>query len=169
MSLVTRLLTRSDTRQRARRLADLALKLWEESSLSTESLDHYKPIKAQTSYAIDDHPNLTADSAMRPIFDALSTELKALDPCATEEFTKLYVAYKAETNFVDVVPRANHLGLTMNLEFQELNDLRAIARDVTEIDTWGNGDVFVALDSVDNLPYVLGLIRQALDKQLGDA
>ena len=74
---------------------------------------------------------------MRPIFDALSTELKALDPCVTEEFTKLYVAYKAETNFVDVVPRANHLGLTMNLEFQELNDLRAIARDVTEIDTWG--------------------------------
>ena len=44
-----------------------------------------------------------------------------------------------------------------------------IARDVTEIDTWGNGDVFVALDSVDNLPYVLGLIRQALDKQLGAA
>ena len=70
---------------------------------------------------------------------------------------------------MDVVPRANHLGLTMTLEFQELNDLRAIARDVTEIDTWGNGDVFVALDSVDNLPYVLGLIRQALDKQLGDA
>ena len=155
--------------KRARRLADLAPKIWEEPSLSTESLEHYKPVKAQTSYTIDDHPNLTADSAMRPIFDALSTELKALDPCVTEEFTKLYVAYKAETNFVDVVPRANHLGLTMNLEFQELNDLRAIARDVTEIGTWGNGDVFVALDSVDNLPYVLGLIRQALDKQLGDA
>jgi uncharacterized protein with ParB-like and HNH nuclease domain/predicted transport protein len=155
--------------KRARRLADLAPKIWEEPSLSTESLEHYKPVKAQTSYTIDDHPNLTADSAMRPIFDALSTELKALDPCVTEEFTKLYVAYKAETNFVDVVPRASHLGLTMNLEFHELNDPRAIARDVTEIGTWGNGDVFVAIDSVDNLPYALGLIRQALDKQLGDA
>ena len=155
--------------KRARRLADLAPKIWEEPSLSTESLEHYKPVKAQTSYTIGDHPNLSADSAMRPIFDALSTELKALDPCVTEEFTKLYVAYKAETNFVDVVPLVGLLRLTMNLEFHELNDPRAIARDVTEVGTWGNGDVEFALDSVDNLPYVLGLIRQSLDKQLGDA
>ena len=155
--------------KRARRLADLAPKIWEEPSLSTESLEHYKPVKAQTSYTIDDHPNLTADSAMRPIFDALSTELKALDPCVTEEFRKLYVAYKAETNFVDVVPQVKNLNLFLNLEIHELHDPRAIASDVSEVGTWGNGDVLVALDSVDNLPYVLGLIRQALDKQLGDA
>ena len=155
--------------KRARRLADLAPKIWEEPSLSTESLEHYKPVKAKTSYTIGDHPNLSADSAMRPIFDALSTELKALDPCVTEEFTKLYAAYKAETNFVDVVPQVKNLNLFLNLEIHELHDPRAIASDVSEVGTWGNGDVLVALDSVDNLPYVLGLIRQSLDKQLGDA
>ena len=155
--------------KRARRLADLAPKIWEEPSLSTESLEHYKPVKAKTSYTIGDHPNLSADSAMRPIFDALSTELKALDPCVTEEFTKLYTAYKAETNFVDVVPQVKNLNLFLNLEIHELHDPRAIASDVSEVGTWGNGDVLVALDSVDNLPYVLGLIRQSLDKQLGDA
>ena len=155
--------------KRARRLADLAPKIWEEPSLSTESLEHYKPVKAKTSYTIDDHPNLTADSAMRPIFDALSAELKALDPCVTEEFRKLYVAYKAETNFVDVVPQVKKLNLFLNLEIHELHDPRAIASDVSEVGTWGNGDVLVALDSDDNLSYVLGLILQALDKQLGDA
>jgi predicted transport protein len=35
----------------------------------------------------------------------------ALDPCVSEEFLKLYVAYKAETNFVDVVPQAKRLRL----------------------------------------------------------
>jgi len=155
--------------KRARRLADLAPKIWEEPSLSTESLEHYKPVKAKTSYTIGDHPNLSADSAMRPIFDALSTELKALDPCVTEEFTKLYAAYKAETNFVDVVPQVKNLNLFLNLEIHELHDPRAIASDVSEVGTWGNGDVLVALDSDDNLSYVLGLILQALDKQLGDA
>ena len=155
--------------KRARRLADLAPKIWEEPSLSTESLEHYKPVKAKTSYTIGDHPNLSADSAMRPIFDALSTELKALDPCVTEEFRKLYVAYKAETNFVDVVPQVKKLNLFLNLEIHELHDPRAIASDVSEVGTWGNGDVLVALDSDDNLSYVLGLILQALDKQLGDA
>lgn len=33
-------------------------------------------------------------------------EVLALSPVVTEEFLKLYVAYKAETNFVDVVPQA---------------------------------------------------------------
>jgi predicted transport protein len=106
---------------------------------------------------------------MRSVFDSLSTEVRALDPCVTEEFTKLYVAYKAETNFVDVVPQLKKLSLTLNLEFHELHDPRAIASDVTGIGMWGNGDALVSLDSLDDLPYVLGLIRQALDKQLGDA
>jgi len=39
----------------------------------------------------------------------------ALDPCISEEFWKLYVAYKAETNFVDVVPQANRFKLSLNM------------------------------------------------------
>ncbi len=54
-------------------------------------------------------------------------------------------------------------------EANELHDPRAIASDVTGIGMWGNGDVSVSLDSLDDLPYVVGLIRQALDKQLGDS
>jgi predicted transport protein len=41
---------------------------------------------------------------MRELFNAFRTEVIALNPCVTEEFLKLYVAYKAETNFVDVSP-----------------------------------------------------------------
>ena len=44
----------------------------------------------------------------------------------TEEFLKLYVAYKAETNFVDVVPQAKRLRLSLNLAFSEINDPRGI-------------------------------------------
>ena len=39
------------------------------------------------------------------MFEAFRKAVLALDPCVSEEFLKLYVAYKAETNFVDVVPR----------------------------------------------------------------
>ena len=41
---------------------------------------------------------------MRDLFDAFRKQVLALDPVVSEEFLKLYVAYKAETNFVDVVP-----------------------------------------------------------------
>ncbi len=155
--------------KRASRLADIAPTVWSAPSLSPESLEQWRPTTKRTNYTIDDHPRLAADAPMRSVFDSLSTEVRALDPCVTEEFTKLYVAYKAETNFVDVVPQVKKLSLTLNLEFHELHDPRAIASDVTGIGMWGNGDVWVPLDSIDDLPYVVDLIRQALDKQLGDS
>jgi predicted transport protein len=33
---------------------------------------------------------------------------------------------------------------------------------------WGNGDVAVTLSSLDELPYILGLVRQSLELQLGN-
>jgi predicted transport protein len=91
----------------------------------------------------------------------------ALDPCVTEEFLKLYVAYKAETNFVDVVPQAKQLRLSLNLPFAEISDPKGVCRDVSGLGRWGNGDVEVRLNNSDELPYVVGLVRQSLEKQLG--
>ena len=80
---------------------------------------------------------------------------------------KLYIAYKAETNFVDVVPQAKRLRLSLNLDFHEIEDGRGLCRDVTGLGRWGNGNVELGLSSADDLPYAIGLIRQALEKQLG--
>ena len=57
------------------------------------------------------------------------------------EFLKLYVAYKAETNFVDVVPQAKRLRLSLNMDFHEIHDPKGLAKDVTGLGRWGNGDV----------------------------
>ena len=92
----------------------------------------------------------------------------AIDPCVSEEFLKLYVAYKAETNFVDAVPQATRVSLTLNMGFHELHDPRGMARDVTNIGRWGNGDIEIRLEGIDDLPYVMGLVRQAYERQMGD-
>lgn len=104
---------------------------------------------------------------MKPVFEALSKAVQALNPNVTEEFLKLYVAYKAETNFVDVVPQAKRLLLVLNIGVAELDDPRGLCRDISNIGRWGNGDVEVGLSSLNELPYVMGLIRQALDRQMG--
>ena len=75
-----------------------------------------------TEPSLDDHLNLAADSRMRPLFETFRKEVLALDPCVSEEMLKLYVAYKAETNFVDVVPQKSLLRLSLNLHFHELHD-----------------------------------------------
>ena len=85
-----------------------------------------------------------------------------------EEFLKLYVAYKAETNFVDVIPQAKKLRLSLNMKFHEIEDPKGLCRDVTGLGRWGNGDVEVSLSNIDELPYVIGLIRQSLEKQMGN-
>lgn len=85
----------------------------------------------------------------------------------SEEFLKLYVVYKAETNFVDVVPQVKRLRLSLNMSFHEIDDPKGICVDVTNLGRWGNGDVEIGLSSLDELPYVMGLIRQSFDRQMG--
>jgi predicted transport protein len=107
--------------------------------------------------------------SLSAVFEAFRKEVLALDPCVTEEFLKLYVAYKAETNFVDVVPQAKRLRLSLNMGFPDINDPKGFCKDVSGLGRWGNGDVEVGLSSLDELPYVIGLVRQSLEKQMGSA
>ena len=154
---------------RATRLAEQVTKVWAQPELPAEVLETYRrKTERPASYTLADHPNLADGSPMRSLFDAFRKEVVALDPCVTEEVLKLYVAYKAETNFVDVVPQKSRLRLSLNLPFHELNDPRGFAKDVTGIGRWGNGDAEVGMTEVDELSYVMGLVRQAFEKQMGD-
>ncbi|MBK8246853.1 MAG: DUF262 domain-containing protein [Gemmatimonadetes bacterium] len=154
---------------RAGRLADQALTVWTAPRLDAARLAVYLPEKAAAigGYSIEDHPHLST-GGMRGVFDAFRKEVLALDPCVIEEFKKLYVAYKAETNFVDVVPQAKRLILTLNMTFAEINDPKGLCRDVAGMGRWGNGDVEVGIKSLDELPYVMGLVRQSFERQMGD-
>ena len=149
-------------------LAEVARAVWTAPKLDSVILDAYKP-KPLTSgiYTIDDHPHLAA-GPLREVFEAFRKEVLALDPCVTQEFMKVYVAYKAETNFVDVVPQAKRLRLSLNIPFPEISDPKGLCQDVTNVGRWGNGDVEVGLPSLDELPYVMGLVRQSFEKQMGN-
>ena len=127
-----------------------------------------KTVEQARAYTIEDHPHLRDGTLTRQLFEEFRREVLAIDPCVSEEFLKLYVAYKAETNFVDVVPQASRMRLTLNMRFDELHDPKGIAADVTDVGRWGNGDVEVRLNSPEELPYVMGLVRQAFERQMDD-
>ena len=153
---------------RANKLADMALDVWVAPKLSATVWATYKPAPAvsPSGYTIANHPNLLAGS-QKEVFAAFRKEVLALDPCVTEEFLKLYVAYKAETNFVDVVPQLKRLRLTLNMAFSEINDPKGLCKDVTSIGRWGNGDIEIGLSTLAEAPYVMGLVRQSFEKQMG--
>jgi len=156
--------------ERAARLASRAAQIWGPADLPREVLAAYEETEAKaqpSAYSLDDHPNLQG-GITRDLYDVLRQEVLALDDCVREEVLKLYIAFKAETNFLDVVPQAKRLRLSLNLPFAELDDPRGMAKDVSGLGRWGNGDVEVRLESLSELPYVMGLVRQSLERQLGD-
>nr|WP_250158544.1 DUF5655 domain-containing protein [Escherichia coli] len=126
-------------------------------------------VERGTGYVLADFPQLEEGKHIRVLFDSLSDAVMALDAGVTREILKLYVAFKAETNFVDVVPQKSRLRLSLNMPFHELVDPKCMAKDVTDIGRWGNGDVEVGFSDLSELPYVMGLIRQAFEKQMDNA
>jgi predicted transport protein len=77
---------------------------------------------------------------------------------------KKYIGFVANSNFVDVHPQMSQLKLWINMTKGELDDPKNIARDVSAIGHWGNGDYEVIIKSDDNLSYLITLIKQSFSK-----
>ncbi len=160
--------------ERAKALSDMAVKVWESPKLSNDVLDSYRPaIKEKNGYTIDDYPFLSPKSTsyvekMRSLFEVLRKEVLAMDPVVVEEHLKQYIAFKAETNFLDVVPQAKRLRLSLNMPFSEISDHRGICENIAGIGRWGNGDVEVGFSEIDDLPYIMSLVRQSFERQMNN-
>ncbi|GAA9023847.1 DUF262 and DUF1524 domain-containing protein [Helicobacter pylori] len=156
-----------EIKKRAKDLADSALKIWTYPNLNAETLEKYKPKKDKKEKKVYGLSSYKFDSHSRELFDILSKEIKALDEKIAEKFNQDYISYKFNKNFVDIVVQTKDLKLYLNMKFNELQDEKNLARDMTNIGHLGNGDIEVKLETKENIPYCLGLIKQALEKQMG--
>ncbi|OOQ14908.1 hypothetical protein B0X61_05690 [Helicobacter pylori] len=153
--------------KRANDLADWALKIWTYPKLEAETLEKYKPKKEKKTYDLSSYK---FSSNSRELFDILRKEIKALDERITENFMKHYITYKHDTIFASIAPLKYELNLILNMDFSELQDEieeKLKIRNVSKTGHLGVGDVEVKLKTKENIPYCLGLIKQALEKQMG--
>ncbi len=154
-----------EIKKRANDLADWALKIWTYPKLDAETLEKYKQ-KGKREKKVYDLSSYKFGSHSRELFDILSKEIKALDEKITEKFNKMCISYKFDTNFVSIVPLKNGgLNLYLNMPFYELQDEKNLARKAKG--NYGNGKIEVKLETKENILYCLGLIKQALEKQMG--
>ncbi|GAA9293900.1 DUF262 and DUF1524 domain-containing protein [Helicobacter pylori] len=156
-----------EIKKRANDLADLALKIWTYPKLDAETLEKYKPKKDKKEKKVYDLSSYKFGSHSRELLDILSKGIKALDEKIVENFNQDYISYKFSKNFVDIVVQTKDLKLYLNMKFNELQDEKNLARDMTNKGHLGNGDIEVKLETKENIPYCLGLIKQALEKQMG--
>ncbi|WP_187854377.1 DUF262 and DUF1524 domain-containing protein [Helicobacter pylori] len=156
--------------KRASDLADWALKIWTYPKLDLETLEEYKPKKDKKEKKAYDLSSYKFSPHSRELFDILRKEIKALDERVTENFMKHYITYKHDTIFASVVPLKSELTLNLKMDFSELQDEikeKLKIRDVSNIGRPCVGNMEVELETKENIPYCLGLIKQALEKQMG--
>ncbi|PUD59922.1 hypothetical protein C2R58_03315 [Helicobacter pylori] len=158
--------------KRANDLADWALKIWTYPNLDAETLEKYKPKKEKKAYDLSSYK---FGSHSRELFDILRKEIKALDKRITEKFMKHYITYKHDTIFASIAPLKSELNLNLKMDFSELQDEikeKLKIRDISNIGHLGIVSkkvkvVEVKLETKEDIPYCLGLIKQALEKQMG--
>jgi predicted transport protein len=115
-------------------------------------------------YTIEQYKFLKDD--MLSLYRHLEKRVLNIDSSVRVEFKKLYIAFKSQTNFVDVIPNKNSLRLSLNMEFDKIKDPKGICKNISGLGRWGNGDVEVGIDSLNGLDYVMELVTQAFEQQV---
>ncbi len=148
---------------RAEYLANLALKIW----VSPKTSGSDKSKKEKEVYDLNSYK---FSPYSRELFEILREEIEALDERITEKFNQQYIAYKFKTNFVDIVVKDKVLNLYLKMKLNELQDgikEKLKIEDVSNIGRPCVGEMKVELETKENIPYCLGLVKQALEKQRG--
>ena len=147
--------------ERSEILAEKACKIWPDHGVRPES-DAAK----KRAWTLADHRHLINEKL--ELFQQLRTRILHLDASVSEKINQHTIAYRTNTIFVDVVPQARRLRLSLNLPYPTVKDPEGWCKDVTNLGRWGTGDVEVGISSVGDLDYIMSLIRQAYERHIAD-
>lgn len=97
------------------------------------------------------------------LYDSFKQAIFQLIPDCELVPTKLYIAFKKDNhNIVDIEIQNKQLKLFINVRIGQLDDPKKLARDVSNIGHFGNGDYELKVNTTANLEYIMSLIKQVL-------
>jgi predicted transport protein len=163
---------------------DLPIELWEirryEKGILT--LEHLEPLETSTSInTISTKSPTIREVAKQVKVYYESDHLKGIPEATVELFNELkrrllslgdvemtpkslYIGFKRATTFADIHVYKSQVTVWLNVKKGELDDPKAIARDVSEVGHWGNGDYELAVKPDSDLDYVMMLAKYSYNK-----
>lgn len=175
----------SDIQIQATDFKDFAVELWEVKRFDKDTLSINQIKKSRTAESIK--PLAQQDKELKKItdeivvydenyhFDNSSEEMVEL----YEKFRnailnlsdgieikpqKFYIAFKKDTNIVDIALLKKTLKIWINAKLGDLEDAKNLARNVSDVGHRGNGDYEITVDSDADLEYIMSLVKQVLLK-----
>lgn len=150
-------------KERAQQLAAKAVQIWPYPSLTNAELAPYTAeVKSAPKYTLETYD---INAFTKILFETLDRRIMNLSPAVKREYKKLYIAYKLDTNFVDIVVQKQRLRISVNMKFSEVYDPLGICRDVTGLGRWGNGDVELFMEHTSDIDRVMEIIEQSYKLQ----
>lgn len=146
-------------KERAALLADKAKQIWAYPDMTAAELAPYQTVeKPAERYSLETYDT---NVFTKMLFEVLDRRIQNLSPDVKREFKKLYVAYKLDTNFVDIVFQKQRLRISVNMKFSEVIDPNGICRDITGIGRWGNGDVELYMEHTSDVDQIMEIVEQS--------
>src|SRR5690606_21223023 len=165
---------------------DLPIELWEIKRFENETISFEQIQKTSTKesiktisrndktvesvskevkvYTEQDHVQ-KVDFETRELYEQVKERLISLDDNVTIQPKKQTIGFKVDNNiFCDVVLQGKGLKIYINLKSGDLLDQKQIARDVSNVGHWGNGSYEIKLTDLDDIDYIISLIKQSLRK-----
>jgi predicted transport protein len=161
---------------------DLPIELWavQRYANNTVRFDQLKPSQASASIKTVSKKGAVVEKITREVKTYTEEgHLKIADPKIVELYNrfkdlvlsissditirpmKKYIAFRAKTNVTDVVVLKKSLKIFLNLAKGKLDDPKKLARDVSNVGHWGNGDYQIQITSDNELEYIVSLVRQS--------
>lgn len=148
--------------KRATILAELAMKVWPFPKLNDEELKPYLP-EPEPERKLEDYKYYNANT--KTLFEILDGKIKNLGTTITRVLNNDYIAYKVDTNFVDIELQKSRLHIWVNMRFNEVADPKGICRDVSGIGHIGNGEVELFYDFTTSIDDVMAIVEQSFRLQ----
>lgn len=149
--------------ERAYELAKKAESIWPYPTLTAAELAPYQvEEKTVQKYSLETYD---VNAFTKILFESLDKRIMNLSPAVKKEYKKLYVAYKLDTNFVDIVFQKQRLRISINMKFSEINDPNGICKDIASLGHLGNGDVELFMEHQDELDQIMEIVKQSFDAQ----
>ena len=150
-------------KERAKLLAQKAVEIWKYPKLSAAELAPYEiETKPAEKYSLETYE---LNMMTKTLFEMLDRRIMNLSPDVKREFKKLYIAYKLDTNFVDIVIQKNRLRISLNMKFDQVVDPLGLCKDITGLGRWGNGDVELFFEHTADIDSVMSMIEQSYNLQ----
>ena len=165
---------------------DLPIELWEVKKFENNTISYEQIQKASAKESIKtisrsndtveavskevkvftEHDHLQkVDFETRELYDQLKDRLLNMDDNVTVQPKKQTIGFKVNNNvFCDLVLQSKGLKIYVNLKSGDLQDQKGISRDVSNVGHWGNGSYEIRLPDIEDVDYVLSLLKQSLRK-----